>query len=77
MAEIEYTKQFKQRFMKSNPPEWQIIGKATIEAEGKSYTIGRIWQNAQGEIFIKTTPSIHGAGQKIKLNFKEQEEWEE
>lgn len=78
MAEIEYTKQFKQRFMKANPPEWQIIGKATIEAEGKSYTIGTIWQNAQGEIFIKTTPSIHGAGQKIKLNFKKEEEkWEE
>lgn len=22
-------------------------------------------------------PSIHGAGQKIKLNFKKEEEWEE
>lgn len=68
---------FIENYLRNNPPEWQIIGKATIEAEGKSYTIGRIWQNAQGEIFIKTTPSIHGAGQKIKLNFKEQEEWEE
>ena len=70
-------KRFIENYLRNNPPEWQIIGKATIEAEGKSYTIGRIWQNAQGEIFIKTTPSIHGAGQKIKLNFKKEEEWEE
>ncbi len=67
---------FIENYLRNNPPKWQIIGKATIEAEGKSYTIGTIWQNAQGEIFIKTTPSIHGAGQKIKLNFKE-EEWDE
>lgn len=73
----QYTKQFLENYEKSNPPTRQKIGEATIKIGQREFTIGWIWRRANGEIYLQTAPSIHGAGQSIKLKFARKEQGNE